>query len=356
MTLALEVSLTKLALLVESELSQVRFHDSFSEKSAGQHAIPQEEAMSKHNLTSPSIALVLILMSVPVDLHSSANGQELPKIRIQQVANVSPIKDQEESQFPESERGGIKEIVPAKYQKRYQAWKTEFMSTEAGRSDWEMYAHNGRFTLTIVVSCEKRNGASVEDNHWDDSGRLNAVTITLGCRIDELYPRTIYYPVTGALAAFQSWPLPNRGKILAATKMAHEFGHVKRLASMDGAQRQLQERTVPLYNGIFRSNGYNTNDPRLMKLAQMMGGTPIQIFADDEYFAEANAMLYIHEKLEKGLLPCSLLTRIKENLALYASSYEQSFIQIAESELYTCSSKRRPRLVAETTSAFYTKR
>lgn len=122
-----------------------------------------------------------------------------------------------------------------------EAWKKEFRSTETGRRDWEAYEQNARFTLVIAVSCAKRNGASVENSSWDDSGRLIATTITLGCRLDEGYPAPIYYPVINSLAAFRLRPLQNRANILAAMKMAHEFGHVKRLANIDGAERQLQE-------------------------------------------------------------------------------------------------------------------
>src|SRR2546426_10825783 len=36
--------------------------------------------------------------------------------------------------FLEPSRGGIREVIPGKYKKRYQQWKHEFLSTEAGRT------------------------------------------------------------------------------------------------------------------------------------------------------------------------------------------------------------------------------
>src|SRR5262245_42678699 len=46
--------------------------------------------------------------------------------------------------------GGIKEDIPQKYQSRYQNWKTEFLSTEAGREQWDFYEKNPHFTLFIT--------------------------------------------------------------------------------------------------------------------------------------------------------------------------------------------------------------
>ena len=82
------------------------------------------------------------------------------------------------------------------------------------------------------------------------------------------------------------------GNTLAATKMAHEFGHVNRTAQVDGALYQLQTQLIPQYNKIFLSNGRNPNDPRLVELAQKLGGTPVEIWEDREYWGETNAMVF----------------------------------------------------------------
>src|SRR5437867_12164045 len=50
------------------------------------------------------------------------------------------------------ESGGIRESISSKHQKRYQEWKHEFLSTDIGRAQWEMYAHHPRLVLTITIS------------------------------------------------------------------------------------------------------------------------------------------------------------------------------------------------------------
>src|SRR5688572_18900835 len=40
---------------------------------------------------------------------------------------------------------GIREDIGDKYKKRYQEWKTEFLSTSAGRAEWEAYERSDRF-------------------------------------------------------------------------------------------------------------------------------------------------------------------------------------------------------------------
>ncbi len=60
--------------------------------------------------------------------------------------------------------GGIKELIPKKYQERYDRWKTEFLSTDLGRNQWEKYANNKNFILTIKVSSDKKKGAKTDEN------------------------------------------------------------------------------------------------------------------------------------------------------------------------------------------------
>src|SRR6476620_8218334 len=58
-----------------------------------------------------------------------------------------------ESAFAESSNddktGGIKEEIPSKYAARYAGWKKEFLSTESGRQQWELYQNNPNLALTI---------------------------------------------------------------------------------------------------------------------------------------------------------------------------------------------------------------
>jgi hypothetical protein len=226
--------------------------------------------------------------------------------------------------------GGIKEEIPGKYQKRYQAWKNEFLGTETGRKQWETYANQTQFTLTITVSHDNRNGGGTSKYKWDDAGRLISATVTLGCRMDEGYPSPVYYPVMNSLAPRQFSPGIG-GAVLAATKLAHEFGHVNRMVRTDGTLYRLQSRLVPVYNSILQSNGHKVNDSRLVALAQEMGGTPMEIWADREYWGEANAMLYLRDRMAREAFQCSLFSRIRRYVELYAKNYEERFVQIAQS-------------------------
>jgi hypothetical protein len=237
-----------------------------------------------------------------------------------------------------SEGGGIREAIADKYQERYQEWKKEFLSTDIGRAQWEMYTHHPRLVLTITVTGNNSHGAGTGKYKWNSSGELIAATITLGSQLDQGFPRSVYYPVMDALEPFEVSQLIN-GNLLAATKLAHEFGHVMKIAGTPEALYQLQLRLVPVYNKIFLSNGYNVDDPRLVELAQQMGGNPVEIWADREYWGEANAMLFLRDRVAKEKFHCRLFGKIKQAVEEYAKDYEERFAEIAKSQgaIYSCS-------------------
>ena len=224
---------------------------------------------------------------------------------------------------------GIKEEIPAKYLSRYQQWKEEFLSTEAGREQWEFYATNPTFTLNIIVGRENAEGATTGKYRWNDKGELVAATITLGMRLDEGYPNPIYFPVMNSLVPNDSFARVG-GSTLAATKIAHEFGHVNRTNKVDSNMYQLQSQLIPQYNKIFLSNGRNPNDPQLLELAGKIGGTPVQIWEDREYWGEANAMMYLRDRITEDNLRCALFNKIRHSVDLYAKDYEPRFVEIAK--------------------------
>jgi hypothetical protein len=233
------------------------------------------------------------------------------------------------SRLPDPVTVGIKEEIPEKYRKRYEEWKKDFLSTENGRQQWEAYTGNSHFLLTIKMTRENRNGAATGSYKWDDSGKLVAATIVLGDSLDHGYPNPIYYPVQNSLAPFGSTYAID-GEILAATKLAHEFGHVNRMSVTNSEKYRLQMQLIPLYNSILLRNGYNTNDPNLTALAQQMGGTPIELWEDREYWGEANAMLFLRDRITKESFRCTLFHRIERSVRLYARNYQDRFIQIVQ--------------------------
>jgi len=223
---------------------------------------------------------------------------------------------------------GIKEEIPTKYTARYNQWKAEFLSTEAGRNQWAFYQNHLHFTLTIAISRENAEGATTGKYKWNDAGQLTAATITLGVRLDEGYPNPIYFPVMNSLVPTET---SNRieGHTLAATKIAHEFGHVNRTGRADSTVYQLQSQLIPQYNKIFLNNGRNENDPRLLEMAQKIGGTPVQIWEDREYWGEANAMVYLRDRFTEESMRCPLFNKIRHSVDLYAKNYEPRFLEIA---------------------------
>jgi hypothetical protein len=228
-----------------------------------------------------------------------------------------------------SDRGaGIKEDIPDKFLARYEAWKVEFLATEAGREQWAHFKTNPNFTLTISMARENAEGAATSNYRWNDAGILIAATITLGTRLDEGYPNPIYFPVMSSLEPTESLNRIN-GNTLAATKIAHEFGHVKRTSQVDSVVYQLQSQLIPQYNKIFLSNGRNATDPRLVEITKKIGGTPVQVWEDREYWGEANAMLYLRDRFPDERMRCALFSKIRHSLDLYAKDYEPRFLEIA---------------------------
>ena len=224
---------------------------------------------------------------------------------------------------------GIIEEIPEKYATRYLNWKREFLSTEAGRDQWALYENNPHFTLRINISRDNAEGATTGNYEWNNSGKLVAATITLGTRLDAGYPNPIYFPVMNSLGPTESFDRVS-GVTLAATKIAHEFGHVNRTAKVDNTLYQLQGQLMPEYNRIFLANGRNANDPRLIELASKIGGTPVEIWEDREYWGEANAMVYLRDRITEESLRCPLFTRIRRSVDLYARSYEMRFLEVAQ--------------------------
>lgn len=224
---------------------------------------------------------------------------------------------------------GLVEAVPAKYRERYLTWKNDLLSTDSGRGQWESYLSNPRFTLTIVVSDDDRHGAGTGSYKWDDAGQLVAATITLGSRIDEGYPNPIYYPVMYSLSPLSD-SFPVEGNVLAAAKLAHELGHVKQAASTGGELYRLQNQLMPVYNQTLLSNGRDTRDKRLTELARRMGGTPVQIWENREYWGEVNAMRYLRERFKGEEQQRALFIRVRRTVELYAPDYAERFEQVTQ--------------------------
>jgi len=236
---------------------------------------------------------------------------------------------------PHPTDGGIREIVPDRFKGRFQAWKSELLSTEVGRTQWEKYATNKDFILTIAVSGGKEKGAGTDKFLWDDQGNLVGATITLGGDIESGYPTPIYYPVLNSLAS-ESTGYSISGKILAATKLSHEIGHVNQASAANMKFLQLQNKLIPEYNAIMLKNGFRSNDRKLIDLAEQMKGTPVEIWESREYWSEVNAMLYLNARIEKEDFYCFVFKKMRSNLEAYAKGYESRFLDHPEFATSPC--------------------
>jgi YD repeat-containing protein len=245
------------------------------------------------------------------------------------VAAYHGVETAAETRFVDDQRSGIREEIPEKYASRYLQWKQEFLATEAGRNQWASYQSNPNFVLRIVISRDNPEGATTGNYEWNAAGHLVAATITLGIRLDAGYPNPIYFPVMNSLGPTET-SYKIAGSTLAATKIAHEFGHVNRTAKVDPVRYQLQTHLIPEYNKIFLSNGRNADDPHLLELARQIGGTPVEIWEDREYWGETNAMVYLRDRFTEESLRCPLFTRIRHTVDLYAKNYETRFLEIAQ--------------------------
>lgn len=236
--------------------------------------------------------------------------------------------------------GGILENVPAKYRARFEKWKAEFVSTKFGKDLWETYANNKEFVLRIVISRERKHGAGTDDFEWDETGRLVGATITLGSDLDDGFPSPIYYPVLNSLTSYVD-STGYAGRVLAAAKISHEFGHVRQIGNESMSLLETQSRLIPVYVSIFRENGLNMNDPRLLSIEEQIGGTPVGSWESREYSSEVNAMLYLNERIGSEPRFCSVFNRIRQNLQTYAPRYEPRFEK--HTDFAACGSGNRER-------------
>jgi len=235
----------------------------------------------------------------------------------------NPAAVTEHSVIPTPTDGGIKIDIKPKYQERFDRWKDELLATDYGRDQWDKYANNKNFILTITVSNDVGKGAGTGKYLWDEQGKFVGATITLGDDLDRGYPGPVYYPVMNSLALDEAYVINPR--ILAATKLSHEIGHVDQTARANGEALRLQDKLMPLYNSIFLKNGLKTSDKKLVDLAREMGGTPIEIWESREYWSEVEAMAYLKERISKENFYCKVFSKIKQNVEEYARDYRDRF-------------------------------
>jgi hypothetical protein len=229
--------------------------------------------------------------------------------------------------------GGIREEIPKKYRERFEKWKADLLSTEFGRRQWQTYAANRSFVLKIKISTGKGKGAETDEFRWDEEGNFVAATITLGPEIDEGYPGPFYYPVLNSLSSSGA-TYTISGRILAATKLSHEIGHVGQIAKANLELIEKQSKLIPQYTSIFLRNGHDAKDSKLLELEQEIGGTPIEIWEDREYWSEVTAMHFLKERIRDEPYFCAVFNKIRNNVETYALEYSERFTAVAGRDAY----------------------
>jgi len=304
--------------------------------------IPTRQKVVNRQFTAQSVATLLILLTSPAwfgglallnaqnslkpSTGQSSDGELGPQSSMQQIDADASTKI---SLPVDLSRGHIEEVISEKYRRKYQRWKREFLATEIGRRQWEAFDHHPTLTLIITVSQEWATGALTHKFKWDDAGNLTTATITLGCSIDSGYPNPVYYPVLSSLRRLEPFG-EFGGPILAAAKLAHEFEHVNQ-ASVGGIAYRKQTEMAYTYNSIFLHNGYNTSDPRLLELAEKMGGAPVEIGEVCEHRSEIHAMRYLLERFKNDELRRALLISVRKTMNQRARSFQRPYAQLIQS-------------------------
>jgi hypothetical protein len=231
----------------------------------------------------------------------------------------------EAKNFEKTSRGGIRESVPSLYRQKYETWKKALLSTEYARKIWDKYAKREDFQLNIKVSESVRYGAGTGDFIWDENGKLIGATITLGKEINKGTPDPVYYPVMNSISE-QTQSLTGISDLLAAAKFIHELAHVTFTDSAAAGLIQKQNRIMQAYYNIFLTNGFNTMDPRLIKLQNELGAQPIDIWEDREYWSEVAAMNFLNEKISDDGIYCSIVRKVRINLNTFAPKYRDRIL------------------------------
>ena len=130
------------------------------------------------------LSILIICAATPVHSHPVLQGWGMNALSFL-VTNDAIVKAPID--------GGIREDVPDKYRARFEKWKAELRSTDFGRRQWDTYADNKLFLLTIKVSASRGKGAGTDQFLWTEDGKFVGATITLGAELDEGYPPPTYY-------------------------------------------------------------------------------------------------------------------------------------------------------------------
>jgi RHS repeat-associated protein len=190
--------------------------------------------------------------------------------------------------------------------KRYEKWKEKFLSTEEGRKMWNKYADDKGFTLDISItdrgSDQQNGGAKVGDYKFDKDGNFTGASMTLGNNLENGVPNSDY-PVGSSLTDVD-------GLKKAASKIAHEFGHLEQFRAI-GHRFFEQQQIIGEYNArqteLTNNNAtveQRSSDSKLAnldgKFVNKFGRSMEQMRVQREWAADMYAIPIIRQVLGKS--------------------------------------------------------
>jgi hypothetical protein len=73
------------------------------------------------------------------------------------------------------------------------------------------------------------------------------------------------------------------------------------------------------------------NSPDLAELKEELGGTPLKIWENREYWGETNALQFLLDRIENEKFFCPVVNKIQANIKTFALTYEDRFLQVFKS-------------------------
>jgi RHS repeat-associated protein len=208
--------------------------------------------------------------------------------------------------------------------KNYQGWKKAYLSTNAGRSEWDKYANDHSITITISMGTNAggKEGAETTPT-FDSKGRLTSATIVLGTNFaknDRL--DSTDYPVTSSLVQSAEHSNSTIDRTTRAVDfLAHEFGHVdddQKQGALWVQQTELMKQNLEGY-GKEGQAWFNTS--QYQKIVSELGDTPANISTQREVRADGAVIPVLRDYYAKGAGHGSMPSRVKQAIQNYEKAH-----------------------------------
>jgi hypothetical protein len=211
--------------------------------------------------------------------------------------------------------------------KDYQTWKKAYLSTKAGKAEWDKYAndHSVNITITMGTNSGKDQGAETTPT-FDANGNLTGATIVLGkdfASSDKLNPSD--YPVSASMTEreeYSGYTISRTDRAVAL--FAHEFGHIDDDRKKGGALWLKEKKLIEQHLAGYEKQGpawLNTSE--YGQIVSQLGDTPANISTGRENRAEAAVVPVLRDYYSKGAGHGSMPSRVKHAIQNYEKAHPQ---------------------------------